>query len=382
MNGRHVLLVLAAAAVALCAVFVLRALDGGDPTEGTESVAAAEDPLRAVVRREPAAEPERTVPAGEPASVPQPPAEPVPEAGARTGLEEAEAALARLARLLEDRQASNEDLLGALTLVQAFYLHPPPPPGFTLHAVPEARTAGDRRLVHEANLRLLAEEERWPHDYVDEILKWRRRAEKLFLEALELQAVDREKNLNVREAVNIEAARVLASTANALLSRDIRRVLERTVLKARYEVTQTLYDEGFGALGTLGDPDSLKWLREEFTHARMTPKSKVDQLVAAHKAMLRFDREKVDGAERLEIVQEMIKTYSGVESTAARRGDGEQAQAARALWTRIGEGAIRVAQYYSFDPQSDDEEPLATMKEFQDWFRRHKNPQNPPWRDE
>jgi len=379
VTGRHVLLLLAAAAVALCALFVLRALDAGDPEPEIEPVEVAPPPTPPVARTE--REPEPTPDEAEPTPPIRPATETAPDRTAHGGLEEARAALRHLAGLLRNSRAINEELLAALDEVQGYYLHPPPPPGLVTHTPPQGANA-NRSVVLEANLRLQAQEQGWSAEYLDEILAWRRKAEGLFLKALKLRRLTRDREVNLREDVNVRAAQVIASTRNAKLSRDVIRTAEKTLLKAKHTVSQTLYDETFAALAQLGHPDALEWLRDEFIHSKSSPASQVDQLSAAHKAMRRFDRDQVPGRARYELVQEMVRTYAGVESAASSNDGSDRAQTMQRLWDRIRVDVIRAVQYFSLDPMTDTGESLVTMAEFVEWFRDHKDPRKHPWKND
>ena len=173
---------------------------------------------------------------------------------------------------------------------------------------------------------------------------------------------------------------MLGETGNPKVADQIQKALETSIFKAKFEVPMQLLEEAFAGLGKIGEEASLDWMVKEFTHANKSPRAKVDQLIAAHKAMILFDREKIPGSLRYKLVSEMVKTYSGIESQASQSSTDKNVQAAKVFWDRIKNDAIKAVQYFSFDPKNEDEEVLATMLEFQDWFRDHKNPKRDPWK--
>ena len=124
--------------------------------------------------------------------------------------------------------------------------------------------------------------------------------------------------------------------------------------------------------------DGPRHMVMEFTHGNKSPRGKVDQLNAAHKAMILFDREKVDGRLRHKLVSDMVKSYRGSEACS----QPPNPWSAQVFWERIGLDAIKVAQYFSFDPVGEDGQSLDTMEELAEWYRYHKYPSRPPWSDE
>ena len=83
----------------------------------------------------------------------------------------------------------------------------------------------------------------------------------------------------------------------------------------------------------------------------------------------------------------MVKTYSGTESLADNEGSTDKnVQAAVKFWARIKDGAVRVVQVMAKEPKhppghDQEGELLLYMKEFQKWFREHKNARKDPWTD-
>ncbi len=377
-SRRRLLIAVVAVAVGISILVAFLGIRTEDEGDDVGDAIATRDAERTTLRVEPLPpRSERETPPSDLPPIPEPTR--APETQRPDGLADAHRALDRLEDLLRSSRSMNEDILAALADVVQLYLQPPPPPGTVTHAPPPDGTATERRFVHEANLRLLAEEEGWSEAYLAKVRTFRRSAERLFLEALRLQKIERRSERNLRDDVNIQAAQILGATGNPQVASKIQNVLETTIFKAQHEVSMQLLVECFAALARIGDEDSLEWMVKEFTHGKRSPRSSVDRLVAAQKAMIVFDRERVPGALRYELVREMIKTYAGVESQASQSSTDVPIQAAKVFWNRIGSDAVKVVQYFSFDPQDEDGEVLATMHEYQEWFRDHKNPRKPPW---
>jgi len=295
-------------------------------------------------------------------------------------LETAQAELDILADKLKSSKSINEEITAALDAVSNAYHNLERPVAPEPKEVPEGASDEERAAIEKENEDLQDAYETQMKKFERDQESFQKDAEKLFLKALKLQKIHRQTERNIRDDVNIKAAQVLGKTGNPKVASKIQQTLEKTIFKAKFEVPMQLLEEAFAALGAIGDEDSLEWMVKEFTHAKKSPRALVDQLIAAHKAMILYDREKVDGALRYKLVQEMVKTYSGIESQASQSSTDKNIQAAKVFWDRIKNDAIKAVQYFSFDPKNEDEEVLATMAEFQSWFRDHKNPKREPWK--
>ena len=297
--------------------------------------------------------------------------------GVSHGLAHDRRALDQLSALLLDPASTNDWINTWMASVKLCYSFPSPPPGTPLYAPSPGTPEDDRRPVTERDLDAHAEEQGWPDEYVQEVRAFRRDAERLYVQALTLQKIDPDTNSNTRDAVNIRAAQLLGETGNPDLSDDIIEALEQVILKAEYEVSERLYDEAFAALGRLGNQDALEWMAYRAHESRRSPPALLDQLNASHKAMLLFDRELVPGGLRYFLVSIMWMNYAPDERGAC--GGDERAGE---IWSEIGPEAIRVVQYFSFDPVDEDGQPLVTMHELAMWFLDHEDPAKPPWTNE
>jgi hypothetical protein len=274
-------------------------------------------------------------------------------------LAQAQADLAGLETYLRaGKKATNEDLISALDAVAKAYkaLKGPDP-------LPEGADDAAKKAYDEAMKKFEADAK-----------KFRDSAEDGMLKALKLQRVEDE--TNKREEVNVRAATLLGQTGNSKLSNDIITIIDKTLGKVDYQVTTILWEAAFGALGRLNDPKSLEWIRDTHIHTNNLP-GQVDQLVAGFKAMTLF--QDVDGTLRHSVVEEMIRAYSATELQAERNSTDKAVQAAKQFWDRIKTDAVRAVQVLAGEPQNAEGQALASMKEFQDWFRDHKNPKKEPW---
>lgn len=263
-----------------------------------------------------------------------------------------QAVVVRLKGLLKSRRATNEALVEALAAASRVYA--------TANAQPaedEARAEAKERA------------------------RIRKDVEALFLRALVLRKVDRRAQENRREIVNIAAAEALAATGNVRLAPKVRGLITSRVLRVKaseFIVSDRCLKATFGILAELGDLRSLEWMLEKFVHTRSSPGRVVDQMVAAHDAMLRF--ENVPGALRLAVVERMVRFYAGSE---ARAGRGIRTAAefnVKVFWDRLRTGVTRVLQHFSGSPRNEEGMALSTVREFQQWLRTHDNPHRSPWK--
>lgn len=300
-------------------------------------------------------------------------AEPVP-------LDTAQSELDILQAKLKSSKSINEEITAALDAVSNAYHNLEQPVKPEPKAVPDGASDEEKAAIEAENKKADDAHKVAMVKFERDQKKFRKDAEKLFLKAFKLQKIHKQSETNRRDDVNVKAAQVLGETGSAKVASRVQKALETSVFKAKYEVSMQFLEEALAALGKIQDEDSLAWMVKEFTHGNKSPRYKVDQLIAAHKAMILFDREQIPGALRYKLVQEMVKTYSGIEAQAQQSSNDKNIQAAKVFWDRIKNDAIKAVQYFSFDPKNEDEEVLATMMEFQDWFRDHKNPKRAPWK--
>ncbi len=300
-------------------------------------------------------------------------------------LERAEEALGRLAKSLKSRKSINEQLIADLDEVAEAYHNLEQPAMPELQEIAEGTPEEEARAIKSANDKLTRAYETALAKFEKGQKKFRRDCIKAYIRALKLTKIHKPTETNQRDDVNIKAAQILGDTGDPEVSDDLIKALETGPFKAKgYMVPELLLETSFAALGKLNDMDSLEWLLDNFVHTN-NARDKVNQLIAAHKAMILFKN--VPGKLRYEIVEEMVKTYSGTELRARNKGSTDKNdQAAARLWDRIKIDAIRAVQVMAGEPKHEmgdqEGELLMLMSEFSDWFRDNKNPRKAPWKDE
>lgn len=294
-------------------------------------------------------------------------------------LEKAEEEVEFLHDVLRSPRAVNDQILGALDAVASVLEHLPPPPALVTVPIPEDASEDRREELEDQNDRAERDWKKALRKHERAVERLRDDAEDLVLDALKETKLS--SGSNVREPVNVRAARLIGTWDDPKVARKVQRILERYVLDAKYPVSDRMLEEGFAALAHIGSPTSLEWLVDEFSHTRSTPEHYVDQLLAAHKAMLLFPLAQVAGDLRYDIVEQMLRSYAGVESQAEQSSTDPALVRARVFWGRIGRGVVSVLQRYAGEPTNDRGVQLATVAEFQNWFRDHKSPRDEVWQD-
>ena len=176
--------------------------------------------------------------------------------------------------------------------------------------------------------------------------------------------------------------------ARGTLSKKLRGSTEK-LKKIKHDLNTDVLGAAFLALASLGELDSLEWMLDEYAHAK---EIEWEWLVAAHTAMVKFPntkeagekgkREHAPGKLRFAIVEQFIKTYAGVESTANTSASDAGTRAKKRFWDNIKNATIPVLQHFAGAPKDQESgEALATVGEFQQWFRGHKNARKDPWVD-
>ena len=204
---------------------------------------------------------------------------------------------------------------------------------------------------------------------------------------------------NTKDEVNLKAAEVIGSLAKAHMGGEPGSAEAKAGLKAREDISKRLrkdveklkkikhdlntdvLDASFKALGAHNTKGNLQWMLDEYSHAK---NNEVDWLRAAHKAMISFTG--VPGKLRYAIVEQFIRTYAGVESSAETSSIDPNDQAKKRFWDDIKTFTIPVVQYYARAPGGEvpadaEGNALAKMSQFQTWFKEHKRPNRAPWVD-
>ena len=295
-------------------------------------------------------------------------------------LEEAAREVEILEDALRSPRAVNDELLGGLEAVQSALENLIPPPAHVIEPIPDGATEEARSAIEGENDRSEREWRKALRAYDRAVERLRDDTEDVLLRAL--REVKLEDGRNARERVNIAAARMLGAWPDGGIARRFQRVIERYLLDAKHEVSPLLLEEALSGLARLGEADSLEWLIDEFSHTRSTPEEYVHQLVAAHQAMLAFPYERVPGALRHEIVEQMIRSYGPVESQAHQSSADPALVRARLFWARISHGVLEVLQRYAGEPKDARGAQFGRVATFDEWFREHKSPRDDVWNDE
>jgi hypothetical protein len=288
--------------------------------------------------------------------------------------------LAKLDDALKSKKSINDEIIQYLDLV-----------GLHFRAIkgPAAPPEGAEADVVDAYEKALKDHQKNVADY-------RKKAEKLIFKAFGLTRLQRTTNL--RDEVNLKAAQVIGALGAAFpgtpaqakeddvakdnlgeredLAKKLRKEIEG-LHKIKYDRNTDVLQAAFAALGDLNTLDSVEWMIENYSHAK---NNEVDWLVAAHKALVKFTD--VPGKLRFDLVEQFIRTYSGVESAANTSSTDPKDQAKKRFWDDIRTFTVPVVQMYSGNPvDAETNEALSTMAQFDEWFRDHKNPRKAPWVD-
>lgn len=270
-----------------------------------------------------------------------------PARAAAADLQEADRRLERLDALLASSRSSNEDLLDALEQVETTWQ------ALAGDVTPETAKA---------------------------VTHWQDRAARSALKAFVLVKPDRhDRSRNVRDPVNERAARLVGHSGRTDLWKDLRRLLETRLFRAKHEVPMVVLESAFDAIAALGDPQALAWMTDEFVHTNASPEKLVDRLVAAQQAFVKFPLDRIPGAQRYAIVKKLVQLYPATEAVAAESSGTATVQSARRFWDRIRLGVIRAAQHFAGTPRDADGTALATMRDFATWWREHKDVRRLPW---
>lgn len=310
-----------------------------------------------------------------------------PQAAQAADLGTLRADLDELESRIKSKKSINEDILQYLDAVasqlRGIQIEEPPaaPEPLADDATDEQKEA--HAAAEQAHKEAMSEYDKRMSGFQKDYDKMRKEVFKQFFKALTLSRV--ENDTNQRDRVNIQAA-LLIGELGALQGEKERKDLSKDVIKAigdlhkvkDYQLNSEHLNATFAALGKLGMEDSLKWLAENYIH---TKDNERQFLIAAHKAMILFTA--VPGSLRFMICEEMIKTYSSVESQAEQSSNDPAIQAKKRFWDAIRTETIPCVQYFAGQPKkAEDGAALAKMAEFQDWFRDHKHPRKPPWVDD
>lgn len=214
----------------------------------------------------------------------------------------------------------------------------------------------------------------------------RNTAETLLVKALVRWRTDRgTKSPNLHELSCIAAAEAIGRIGPAMeakgrksFTRKVQAAIDRDLLGRQDsdDISQAQLDASFAALGHLNDPATLDWYLDDFMHTKTV---ELRPLIAAHRSMLLFRA--VPGRLRHAFVKEFVSRYVSVEAQAAL-GRTTPEIAAKRFWDEVRLFTIPAARHFAGEPTGENGVALATMAELNTWWRDHKKPSDPVWRDE
>jgi hypothetical protein len=214
-----------------------------------------------------------------------------------------------------------------------------------------------------------------PADWEAKKEDFHKKAEKAFIDALELVRVRPNSKSNERDDVNIKAAQLLGET-NARVTAKIISALETKVFKAKgYEPATGVYDAAFLAIARLNDKKvGLPYVQDWMKYSS-TP-GDVDRIKAAFDAVIVFTD--IKGSDRRAMVETLVRTFVGVES-AANRGNTKEEQAQKRVWDKIKGSVVKALQVLTREAKAADGGLIGTIADFDKWYRDNDAPKNPAW---
>lgn len=272
--------------------------------------------------------------------------------------------------LRKHKKADNEALFTYLDIAVRAYRN------FEKPEAPADGATEDEKKAYEKELKRIKDLEE----------KHAKKAEKLFFKALDLVKTERGSSTNQRDRFNTQAAELLAGLAPHLSEDEREDFTKRGIKvisgleKVKYDLDEDHINALFAMLAAFDSEVALEYIIKEHIHAVKTP-AKLMLMQGAHKALPLFKTR--PGKLRYEIVDEFIKTYSGVESQANTNDGSAAALAKKEFWDKISVDVIKVLQTYAGDSATDAESgaAFAEVKRFQEWFRDNKNKNKAPWKD-
>ncbi len=196
----------------------------------------------------------------------------------------------------------------------------------------------------------------------------------------------RDDEQNVREEIVVKASEYIAAAvkgadkaafdtkARAKLAAAIRKAADARLKKLKpRQLSDAWLDAVFGSLAALGDDATYAWFIDNFVHARTR---ETRQLVAAHKAMALIGD--APGKLRHRLTDLLLRAYEGLES--ASQQNTVESQPSKRLWDDLRRTVIPLLQTITGQPQNEDGVALSSMREFRVWWKAHKRPGKAPWR--
>jgi HEAT repeat protein len=214
------------------------------------------------------------------------------------------------------------------------------------------------------------------------------------LKALRLERVDEKTNRNLRNEVQLAAARALRHLDPEEVPR-ILRVIERHILKDRpYDVDPSFYEAMLDPLVRINAKGTFEWLFEKVVNPDTDLDSR-DQALAGLDALLRLP---ATGDQRCRAMNRILGIYQSymfhveddILEIAGFRGTMMKyrfMEGAGPYWESMRPTVMRALRELSTDaatghPALDDEgNELGTLERYQVWFAQNGDHRHPPWTD-
>lgn len=319
-------------------------------------------------------------------------------------LDKAQQDMVTLKDQVGDKKLGNEDLIGTLKALSSAFFNIEPFPE------PEPQDPG-ADAAEDAKAKFQSEHKAWADKkkkYDLDVLAFQDGTLDLMVRAVRVVLRPGQRGDNLRNDVNLAAATALGDIigspdlakgrdAKAVdkvrgeLAKQLMGILEKDFDKRHADdmmAPAALTEAVFTALGRTNDLKVLEWMALNFIHTNNGAYHE-ERLVAAHKAMKLFTN--VPAKVRHQIVGQMITVYSGTEGSTNQINSSDpktrqQAQAAKAFWSKIQTGVIECVNYYATAPgggapTNAEGTGLTTMKDLMEWWRKNDKLGRSPWVD-
>jgi hypothetical protein len=239
-----------------------------------------------------------------------------------------------------------------------------------------------------------------PPDWPQQVRQWQEQAVDQLFAALRLVEVHPKQGQNVRNDVNLRAAQALGvvlgskdlafhrnekdvAALRSALARGLMDVLGDDFGResARsHSVPQAVLEATFVALARTNDPKAFDWIVKEYVHTRGGDFEEA-RLIAAHKALTLFA--KVPGRKRYDVVEVMIRIYSGTDASAKQ--STPEGRANKRMWDHVRVTTIAAINHLATPPggrppANAEGLGLTTMDELALWWRAHKRTTDAVWK--
>ena len=237
----------------------------------------------------------------------------------------------------------------------------------------------------------------WARERGDALAEYLRSAEACILAAFQMDDIHTyqldenspPRGLNGMTELNVVAAEALAETGNRDLAGTLIDEFRKMQAHERFEICEEVLKAVIEATRTLDPEAAFAWLTQDFVDSDSKPRNWVDLKIVAHRAMLKFDAEKVPGATRFELVRRLLAAYVGTERRVRETRDEGPADdkletaliQAEMFWEKIGPSVIDAIRHFAGHPTDKQGQRLESLGQLQAWLTDHQDLGSPPWSD-